>query len=89
MTASATHSSLSSRLLFLRVPFSDAGAPSCLLSSKTFLSTSSSSYAARLFMVERRLPNESTLALELRSLSLPDCLSLSFDTDDLRFLPCC
>lgn len=39
-----THSSLSSRLRFLRLPFSASGtAPSCLLSSKTFRSTSSSS----------------------------------------------
>jgi hypothetical protein len=41
--ASATHSSLSSRLRFLRVPFSEGTGPSCLLSSMTFLNTSSSS----------------------------------------------
>lgn len=81
-----TYSSLSSRaLLFFLLPFSGAAIPpSLLLSSMTFRRTSSSSYAARLFMVDLRLVKESTLLREAFSFSLEDLPSLSLATEAFR-----
>jgi hypothetical protein len=88
----STHSSLSSLVLLpLRLAPSVTLVPSALLSSSTLRRTSSSSYAALLFIVERRLPKGSADAdAAVRgalSLSLGGSLIsvVSFATDVFRW----
>jgi hypothetical protein len=81
-----TYSSLSSRARFpLRLPPSTT-LPSVLLSSRTLRRTSSSSYAARLFIVERRFVNASASACACFPLSFGTLASVSFATEVLRWV---